>query len=141
ADSKLSLTFTKTDDNHYAIAATDEEGAASKLDGFLVRLGNDLFFDTTVKDVDLKGNFAKFHLLPAHLFTKITLNGDTLSYATLNFDWIKKQNEAKKLALRHEVIEDIVVLTAPTKELQEFLRKNAGNADAFQKPTELKRRK
>ncbi len=142
ADNKQALAFNKgSDDKSYEVLATDENGAVSKLDAHLVRLGNDLFFDTTVKDADLKGDFAKFHLLPAHLFTKITLSGDTLTYAALNFDWIKKQNEAKKLALRHEVIEATVVLTAPTKELREFLRKNAGTADAFQTPVEFKRKK
>lgn len=141
ADGKLSLKFEKGDDNAYKVVATDENGDASKLEAGLLRLGNDLFFDTTVDDVDLKGDFAKFHLLPVHLFTKITLNGDTLTYATLNFDWLKKLREEKKLTIRHEVMNDMVVLTAPTKDLQEFLRKNANNTDAFQKPTELKRKK
>lgn len=139
-DSRLSLTFEKGDNNTYKIVATDENGDAAKLTAGLVRLGNDLFFNTTVEDVDLKGDFAKFHLLPVHLFTKITLAGDTLTYATLNFDWIKKLREENKLTIRHEVMNDMVVLTGATKELQEFLRKNAANTDAFQKPTELRRK-
>lgn len=141
ADSKVSLRFEKGDDNAYKVIATDESGNPAKLTAGLARIGDTLFLDTTVEDVDLKGDFAKFHLLPVHLFTKITLAGDTLTYAPLNFDWLKKLREENKLAIRHEVMNDLVVLTAPTKELQEFLRKNTGNADAFQKPVELKRKK
>jgi len=143
ADSKQSATFTKADDGKsYNILATDDDGDPSKLEARLMRLGNDLFLDTTIKEVDdWKGNFAKFHLLPIHLLTKITLEGDTLRYATLDFSWAKELRKQKKLSIRHEVQDDMTVLTAPTKELQEFVRKHAAEKDAFQSPTELKRKK
>jgi hypothetical protein len=142
ADSKQSFIFTKADDGKsYNVLATDDEGDASKLEARLMRLGNDLFLDTTVKELDWKGNFAKFHLLPAHLFTKITLEGDTLCYATLNFDWVKPLCEKKKLTLSHDIVNDMIVLTAPTNELQDFVRKHAAEKDVFQSPTELKRKK
>ncbi|MCX7824007.1 MAG: hypothetical protein N2689_00425, partial [Verrucomicrobiae bacterium] len=94
-----------------------------------------------VKEVDWKGDFAKIHMLPVHLFTKISLEGDTLRYATLKFDWVKQLRVDKKLAVRHEVQEDMTILTASTEELQDFLRKHAADPDAFQPPTELKRKK
>jgi len=140
-DSQLSLTFEKADNNTYTVVATEGKSHVTKLVAGLIRLDDNLFCDTTVKDVDLQGDLAKFHLLPVHLFTKITLANDTLTYATLNFDWLKKLREERKLALRHEMMNDGIVLTAPTKELQEFLRKHAGHPDAFQPPTALNRKK
>jgi hypothetical protein len=127
-------------DKAYTITATDDDGNVAKLVGGLVRLDNTLFFNTTVLDSGVKG-FTSCHMLPVHLFTRITLDGDTLTYATLDAEWMKKQHAEKKLAIRHELVNDTVVLTASTPEIREFLRKNAGNPDAFQKPTELKRKK
>jgi hypothetical protein len=141
ADGKSSFKFQKAAAGKgYEVIATNKEGNASKLEARLVRLGNDLFFDTTVRDLDLKGSFAAFHLLPAHLFTKITLSGDTLSYATLNYNWVEKLGGEKKLAIRHETVKDLIVLTASTTELQQFLREHASDKDAFQTPIELKRK-
>jgi hypothetical protein len=126
----------------YEVTCTDEEGGTGKLEARLLRLGKHLFLDTTVSDLpEVKCAYPKCHLLPVHLFTKITIEGDKLSYATLSFDWIKKCLDQKKLTLRHEAMKDMTFLTASTKELQEFVRAHADEKEAFQEPKELRRKK
>ncbi|MDI6784878.1 MAG: hypothetical protein QME64_12400, partial [bacterium] len=54
----------------------------------------------------------------------------------LNLDWVKNQIDQKKIKIQHEIVNDIVVLTAPTKELQKFILKYADDTAAFEIPSE-----
>lgn len=142
-DGKEKFTF-KADEQEikYEVACTDENGATGKLEARLLRLGKHLFLDTAVNDLpEVKHPYPKCHLLPVHLFTKITIEGDVLRYATLDFEWIKNGIEKKKITIRHEAMKDMTVLTASTKELQEFVSAHADEKDAFQTPKELRRKK
>lgn len=126
----------------YEATCTDEEGGTGKLEARLLRLGKHTFLDTTVSDLpEVKCAYPKCHLLPVHLFTKITIEGDVLRYATLDFGWIKNGIEKKKLTLRHEAMKDMTFLTASTKELQEFVLAHADEKEVFQEPRTLRRQK
>ena len=141
-DGREKFTF-KADEKEikYDITCVCEKGTG-RIEAHLLRLDKQLFLDTTVADLpEVLNEYPKFHLLPAHLFTKISIEGDVLRYATLNIEWIKKGIEQKKITLRHETVNDMTVLTAPTRELQEFIRAHAGEKDAFQEPKELRRKK
>ncbi|MCX6899735.1 MAG: hypothetical protein NT105_13680 [Verrucomicrobia bacterium] len=142
-DGKEKFTF-KADEQEikYEVTCTDESGGTGKLEAHLLRLGKHLFLDTTVNDLpEIKCAYPKCHLLPVHLFTKISIEGDVLHYATLDYGWIKKGIEQKKITLRHEAMKDMTFLTASTKELQEFVLVHADEKDAFQTPKELHRKK
>lgn len=141
-DGKDKFTFKANEQEiKYEIICVDEKGTG-KLEARLLRIGKHLFLDTTVNDLpDVKNDYPKFHLLPAHLFTKVSIEGDVLRYATLHIEWLKKGIEQKKITLRHEAVDDMIVLTAPTKELQDFIRAHADEKDAFQEPKELRRKK
>lgn len=141
-DGKDKFTF-KADEQEikYVIACVSEKGTG-KIEARLLRLGKHLFLDTTVDELsEVKNDYPKFHLLPVHLFTKISIEGDVLRYATLDFGWIKKCIEQKKITLRHEALKDMTLLTASTKELQEFIRAHADEKEAFQDLKELRRQK
>lgn len=141
-DGKDTFTFKADDqDRKYDITCVSEKGTG-RIEGRLLRLGQQLFLDTTVNDLpDTKSDYAKFHLLPVHLFTKISVEGDVLKYATLNIEWIKKGIDQNKLTIRHETTKDLIVLTASTPELQEFIRAHADDKDAFQETKVLRRQK
>ena len=128
-------------DIKYEITCIGEKGSG-KLEARLLRLGKHLFLDTTVNDLpDTKNDYPKFHLLPVHLFTKISIEGDVLRYATLNVEWLKKVIEQNRATIRHETVNDMIVLTAPTGELQEFIRAHADEKESFQDTKELHRQK
>ena len=141
-DGKEKFTFKANEaEIKYEVTCVSEKGTG-KLEAHLLRIGKHLFLDTTVDDLpEVKNDYPKFHLLPVHLITKISIEGDVLRYATLNFDWIKKGIEQKKITIRHEAMKDMTFLTASTKELQEFVRAHADEKDAFQEPKELRRQK
>lgn len=138
-------TFEKSADNAYALTIT-EEGVPGKFEAHLVRLGEMLFLDLYPEEPDIKPNFYKIHLLPVHTFYRVWIDkeNDVVRIAGMNPDWLKENLDQKKVTIAHERIEEDtgvgnIVLTAPTKDLQEFVVKHA--ADGFGEPGELYRKK
>jgi hypothetical protein len=138
-------TFTKSGENAYGLVIT-EEGVPGKFEAHLVRLGEMLFLDLYPEEPDIKNTFYKIHLIPAHTFYRIWIDKekDVVRIAGMNPDWLKENLDEKKITIAHERIgEDAgagnIVLTAPTKDLQEFVVKHA--ADGFGEPGELHRQK
>jgi hypothetical protein len=64
-----------------------------------------------------------------------------LQIAPLNAGWLKDYLAQHPQAIAHEVLEDKnIVLTASTKQLQEFLMANIHTKDAFDKSSQWKRK-
>lgn len=126
-------TLEKNGEKAYTLSYTENQVTA-KFETRLVRLGPYLFLDTYPKDAELKNSVLAFHLMPAHLFTRIWIEKDTIRYAALDYEWMKKQLEEKKVTLSHEIEDGSVILTGSTKELQAFLQKYADDPEAFPNP-------
>jgi hypothetical protein len=119
-------------DNNWTIQKSGQDGyrlvsseGIKTLEGRMVKLGGHLFLDVTPKDGD--NDFA----IPAHVFVKIELSGDTMRTAILNPDLAEKQPGLAALEVTHIRINDKAVLTAPTKELQSFVIRYAGDGKVF----------
>lgn len=137
-------TFKKSGDNAYELIIT-EDGAPGKFEVHLVRLGDLLFLDLYPEDPAIEHNFYKSHLIPAHTFLGIQIDKekDVVRIAAMQPDWLEEAIDSKKVTIAHERLgegdESRIILTASTKELQEFVVKQA--AEAFGEPAELHRRK
>jgi hypothetical protein len=141
-EGKESFTFKPDESTQtYEVTCVNKDGASGTLKASLVRIGPNLFLDTTVAESGLKNEYMAFHLLPTHLITKITIEGGVLRYATLDHEWLKKAIADRKVHLRHEVVEDLIVLTASTQEQRDFLAKHGSTVEAFQKPVEMPRKR
>ena len=142
-DGKTKFTFKpKSDSKAYELVCEEKEHGTATLEARVGRIGKHLIADTAITDYDnlgIKTDIAKFHLVPTRLFTRIAIEGDTLRYATLNVEWLKKGIEEKKLTIAHALVNDMLVLTATTADLQAFLAKHADDSGAFQEPHDLKR--
>src|SRR2546426_5625817 len=106
--------FEKDTDKSYKLVVT-EKGDAREYKIHLVKLGPALFLDFYPEDslCEVKQDFYKAHLVPAHLFAKVSEIGDTLRFALMNPDWLDKLLKQHPDAISHETIEnDRVVLTA-----------------------------
>lgn len=105
------------------------------LTGHLVNLGRYRFLDLFPQErqtYDFK--------FPVHTIFQIWRTADTLRVAFLENDWLRQMSEQKRLNLKHENIAGTVVLTAATKQLQEFVVRHAENVEAFPDPGVLARR-
>lgn len=82
-----------------------------------------------------------YHAISTHIFSKMWLLGDTLKYAPLESDSLKKLIETGNLKVSVALLEDDFILTASTKELQQVILKVANDDVFFQKPKLLVRMK
>lgn len=143
-DSVETWTFEKAEDNRYKLTYT-EKGKPGEFLATLVKLDGKLFIDLYPRDKafeDLKQNdLFKLHVLPVHTVLKIRLKGDELEMAVQNPEWLQKLVEADPKAIKHEKLDDRIVVTADTAEWQKFVIKHADTSDAYgDKPAVLKRK-
>jgi hypothetical protein len=122
--SSESWTFVKSGDNAYVL--TDKEGdKLTNFDAHLVRLGNLRFLDLYPQGID--DSFA----IPAHLFLRVCVDGDTLRAALFNPDWLKDAVTRGVTDIAHLRLRDSIVLTASPKELQRLVVQCAFDEEAF----------
>jgi hypothetical protein len=138
-ENKDSWEFESGADESYVLTYT-EKGAAAKFRTTLVQLGEHLFLDLyPSEDAELKNELLKLHLVPAHSFARLRLKGDTLELAMMDNDWVRGKLARKEISVPHEVLDDGIVLTASTPQLQEFVTSFASDPAAFPKLIVLKR--
>jgi hypothetical protein len=123
--------FQKTGDKSYRliIREDDEEGL---FEAHLLKLGNHLFLDLYPEEPEESSEFYNMHVIPAHSFILVSLEGHVLRLGFFDLDWLKKNIEQNKVAIKHERRDDTIVLTASTQELQEFVLKHVAEAFPFE---------
>jgi|SRR5579864_1611543 len=120
----------------YQVTIEEKDGSewkeASVVDCFLVRLDGSLFVDLSKSGEAIRG----------HAYFIITLDGgtDTLQATWFKNDWLEEK-VVDEAALQHlDVPGTGTVITAPTRELQRFVRKYAHDPDAFEEWISFHRR-
>jgi len=109
-------------------------------DAGLGKLNNMMFLNIFPQEPELKENdFYKFHILRVHSFIKIEQIEPTLKMRTMNPDEMKEMLENDPNLIKYEIVQDRLVLTAPTKELREFMKAHANDEGLFGEPSEWKR--
>jgi hypothetical protein len=114
----------------------------------LIRVGNKLFADAILEELDGRNSDLPYGVEALHFLTKLSLNGDTLGMALLNHDWLIKQFDAKKISVAHEYMDEnanpgdsSILLTASPADLQKFIQQIADTPDAFEEPDIMHRQK
>jgi len=133
---------------------TDENGKKGEFTVYLVKIQDSskadkekesarqtlLFLDLYPKQPNLETtDFYKFHLLPVHTFMKIEQIEPTLKMRVMSPDKLGEMLEDKPDIIKHEVLEDRIVLTASTKQLQKFMLEHVNDEGLFAEPSELER--
>lgn len=133
----------------YNLVFSDEEGKKGSFVAHLVRLQNRLFLDVypseppwEIEDPNkLELFYNCFFLIPVHTFIKIDFNGPQLKMWSTNDEDMEKLLKEEPNAVKHTFIEDKLILTAPTKELQNFVLKYADDKRVFKSEIVLVRKK
>ena len=124
----------------YDLTIIKKEEGRSVLVGHLVKIDDKLFLDLYPGEMELGvGDFYKMHLLPAHTFLKLEAIEPQLAMRAMMPDTLGKLLKEKPEIIKHETIDDRVVLTASPKKLQEFLKTHADYEDFFGDALELSR--
>ncbi len=124
---------------YYILTVTDEKGSG-KFDAHLLKLDNMTFLDLFPKDPNVQNcDLTKIHLVLAHTFYKVEQIDPNFQLKTLSPDDMKKFLEKDPNAIKYEKTDNGILLTASTKDLQEFVKKNANNEDIFKDFVKFKR--
>jgi hypothetical protein len=134
--------FSKEDANSYALVYTDDNGEQGMFNAHLAEIKGELFLDFFPNEPELiKNGFYQFHLLPVHTFVYVKQIEPTLQWSFPDPDWLEEHIAANPDAIRHEKIEDEIILTAAAKDLQAFWLKHLDAEVAFGELSNLKRKK
>jgi len=129
----------------YKLVFSDDEGKKGSFDVYLVKLEKLLFLDvypnrSPCKEEDLEETawpYNGFFLVPTHTFIKIDSIEPTLKIRLTDDDELKKLLKEVPDAVKHELVDGTLILTASTKELQVFVAKYAEDDRLFSKEKEI----
>jgi hypothetical protein len=148
---KTTWEFARMDDpnNAYKLIFTDEEGKKGSFVAHLVKLKNKLFLDVYPSELPWEPEdpnkvdwpYNSFFLIPAHTFLKVESIEPQLKMRVTQESKMEELLKEKPDAIEHTSIEDRLVLTAPTKQLQAFVLKYANDERLFMDEVALDRRK
>lgn len=121
----------------------DQDSKSIEAELRVVKLGEDRFADIspTEKQRSEINKSSGSLFVPAYAIVKIKRTDDTLVVNQLSSDWLKDSLKNGSQVLTHALVDDDVVITAPTSELQAFVSRIAGIEKAWDKPTTLLRLK
>ncbi|MHC4336484.1 MAG: hypothetical protein ACYSTG_00840 [Planctomycetota bacterium] len=131
------LEFKKGEGKTYKMRVFD--GKDGRFEAHLVKLKDMMFLDLYPDGETTEGmqGLYKMHLLPVHTFMKVDEIDPNLQLRALDYEKVSEMLKEDPNLLKHEVLEDHLVLTAPTKQLQEFMVKYASVEGVFGDVTNL----
>jgi hypothetical protein len=133
----------------YELIFTDTEGKKGSFAAHLVKLDKKLFLDVYPNEMPLNLDdpnktqwlYNTFLLIPAHTFIKVNAIEPQLKLQITDNEEFKKLLKEDPNVIEHTSIEDKLVLTASTKELQAFVLKYANDSRVFTEEGILNRKK
>ena len=133
-DKQTTYFFQKAEGKNYDVIVCEEKADTTHYEVQLGQIGKVWFLDSYPSE-----EINNFQLVPTHIISKMWLNGDTLIYASLESDYVKKFIEAKKIKIPYTTQKGDIILTAPTDEIQQLILQLAQDDKAFPNPIKLTR--
>ena len=120
----------------YFITWQDENGDTKQYIAFLARIGKHLYFDyyPAAKKEDRKlDEFFGIHFVRMHTSYRVEfLNDGNFELSQLDGSYVKSLIDEKKIRISHETdADDNTIITASTKELQQYLLKYGDEPSAY----------
>ena len=129
------------DDNFYHFTIC-EDGISSTFDVHLVKIGEYTYFDFYPDRSNIgKGGITDFYLMPTHSISKVNISENSLSMESINVEWLEDLFKQRKIRIKHEKVEEEIILTASSKDLQKFILKYADEEKAFEAADVYQRKK
>jgi hypothetical protein len=150
-------------EGHYELAHFTDDSSNYLYDAVLLQLGDtyflDVFPESSIKGIDqyreqdpLKAGFGFFDLkdeqdnypqlanyVPSHNFFKVEFcNDQEVCIYPFNGDHLQELVEQRKVRIKHEQVHDNFIITAPTRDLQQFIAKYAEDMANFEEPLTMK---
>lgn len=144
--------FSRVDanENTYKLTFSDNEDKKGAFIAHLVKLENRIFLDVYPEDLPsgqanepntVERPYNVFFFMPVHTFLKVSSIEPQLKMQLTDDEEFEKLLQEDPNAVEYTSVEDTPVLTASTKELQEFVLKYADDIRVFSEEIILNRKK
>lgn len=97
----------------------------------LTEIGGTLYMDFAPYQELLKPSRFVTNFIPAHTFAKLNFENGNLLIQSFDSDYLEKLIEKKRIRLKHEKVDDTIVLTASTDDLRAFIEKYGSDEELF----------
>jgi hypothetical protein len=128
---KDSWTFSKKNEKVYTLVVGEGDTAGS-FTAHLMKVKGEMFLDLVPDPPKWKENeFYRYHVLPVHTFVHVEKIGPTLDMRFPNPDWLGKYLEKNPDALKHEIEDKQLIVTASPEAMQAFWLEQLHDKKAF----------
>lgn len=125
----------------YLLHVTEQDGRTGEFVAVLFRVRGRTFLDLQSACTDTTwSESCRLLNIRAHTLVHVRQVEPTLQVSFPDPDWLKRRLEQNRLAIRHEIVDEMVVLTAPARDLQDFFLGHLGTKGAYSEPDTLTRR-
>jgi hypothetical protein len=144
--------FVANKDKSFQLTQYDSNGKPGTFEAHLVKLGENYFFDLAPRTAtseekasdpafnkECLTDLESIHYFPMHTFAKVSFSANELSIAMFDGDFLNDLLEQNRIRIKHEKVDGEYVLTASSKELQNFMMKYADDPKAFMDPMLLRK--
>ena len=111
------------------IALEDEKRAEFAV--HLIKLGKNYYLDFFPVKYNIEHVMLDMQLMPAHIFGKIEFVDNNIVMNWFDGEFLTNLIDSNKVKISHKMLENSILLTANTEELQKFVRKYGDNPRAF----------
>jgi len=110
---------------------TSDDAGTDKLIVNLTRIGGHLYMDfAPLPDIKEATRFS-VNNIAAHTFARIEFNDGKMRIRSFDSEYIEELIRNKRVRLKHEVIDESIVLTASTAELRAFIEKYGDKEELY----------
>ena len=127
------------EENSYKLVITEEEGLSGDFVAHLVKLEEALYLDVFPSELDNVSGWMQMHLVGVHTFMKVERLEPNLVMRAMNPEKVDEMLKKEPGLIKHERVEDRIILTAQPKQLQEFVAKYTATEEFFGDAGEFKR--
>jgi len=115
--------FRRAGEKEYELRICNDEKEYGRFSAHLIEIEGSMFLDLFPDKEPLENldDFYRMHILPVHTFLKVDRIDPNLQLRMIDYDKMTEILENDPDSLKHETVNDQIVLTASTEELQNFL--------------------
>lgn len=108
----------------------------------LLKLGNEYYIDMYPRKYMNSDNlFLNLHIRPTHSFAKVVIANDSLQIFQFDYSWMDNYMTTHKDHLDNIRVDNLMTLSASTKDIQSFVLKHSNDPGFFSAPVVLTRKK
>ncbi len=123
------------EDIHYRLRVMEWEEGDTAEAWFLVHLlelDEQRYVNFYPEDYELHHEFLSWHMIETNNFAKISISDSSFKLTFFDPEYVRKLIEENRIRIAHVWLDDLLLLTAPTRDLQKFVIKYADKEDALQ---------